>query len=161
MDVAYKDMIYQKAVHYCDYQERTHAEVRKKLDTWGVRNQAMQLQIIQQLQIDRFLDEARYVASFIRGKLWGKKWGKQKLSAMLARKGLSPELIRQGLAMIDDDAYLQCLHQIATKKRNALQKIPQLTQLQVRQKLVNYLLQKGYEPALVAQTTVQEDVASH
>jgi regulatory protein len=145
------DAVYQKAMRYCGYQERTVKEVQEKLRGWGVegKNEA---HIIQALKEDRFLDEGRYIAAFIRGKFLGKKWGKEKLAAVLTSKGLDQVLVRQGLAMIEDADYLQRLRDVAERRRASL---AEASSTEARRKLMNYLFQKGYEFDLVMQV-VQE-----
>ena len=145
----------QKAMYYCGYQERTEKEVHAKLRTWGVAQEKV-VHIIQILKAENFLNDERYVASFIRGKLRDKRWGKRKLLAVLTEKGLDPILIQEGLAAIEDMDYLQNLHYVADRKKRALVGV---TSAQARQKLTNYLLQKGYEPDLVIQV-VQETIVS-
>jgi regulatory protein len=147
-----EDVIYRKAARYCGYQERTEKEVQEKLRAWGVEQKSEEERIIKALRVNRFLDEERYVEAFIRGKFSGKQWGKRKLLAALGKKGLSQALIQQGLAAIETTDYLQTLHRVADRKKKSL---AGATSIQKRQKLTNYLLQKGYEPDLVCQT-VQE-----
>jgi regulatory protein len=149
------DTIYQKAMRYCSYQERTEKEIQEKLRGWGVEDKEG-VHMIRALKVDRFLDEERYVAAFIRGQFLGKKWGKKKLVAALTSKGLDQILVRQGLAMIEDVDYVQSLRDVAERKRASL---VGATPTQAKQKLMNYLLQKGYESELVIQT-VQEIIAS-
>ena len=139
---------YEKAARYCSYQDRTEKEVRSKLRTLGVTQEAEVVQLIQALKTEKFLDEERYVASFVRGRLIGKQWGKRKIRLALVGKGVEPALIDKELAVIEDADYLQTLQEVATKKKQGLAgKSPR----QDQQKLTNYLLQKGYEPDLVYQ----------
>ena len=147
-----KDAIYQKAAHYCSYQERTEKEMQDKLYAWGVDDQEEIARIIQVLKTNRFLDEERYVATFIRGKYLGRQWGKRKLWAVLMKKAISPVLIQKGLEALETDTYLQSLRHIATRKQLLL---TGTTLTQKKQQLTNFLLQKGYEPDLVHQV-VQE-----
>jgi regulatory protein len=143
-----EDILYQKATHYCGYQERTEKEVRGKLRTWGVETKAEE-RIIQILKADHFLDEERYVEAFIRGKFLGKQWGKRKILDALTEKGLDQALIQKGIATIEPADYLRHLCYLAERKKQSLAGTPLI---QARQKLMNYLLQKGYEPDLVIKT---------
>jgi len=140
--------LYQRAARYCGYQERTEKEMREKLRTWGA-TQKEAAHTIQTLKAENFLDEERYVEAFISGKSVAKKWGKRKLSTALTMKGVDQALIHQGLAAIEPTAYLQRLRYVADKKKRTL---TGATAAQLKQKLTNYLLQKGYEPDLVIQT---------
>lgn len=146
---------YEKAARYCSYQDRTEKEVRTKLHALGVTQAAEVTQLIQALKTEKFLDEERYVASFVRGRLIGKQWGKKKIRLALAGKGVESTLIDRELAAIEDADYLQTLREVATKKQQGL---AGKDARQDRQKLTNYLLQKGYEYDLVY-PTVQELIA--
>jgi regulatory protein len=147
-----KETAYQKAIRYCGYQERTGKEVQEKLRAWGVAQKEEEVRIIQALQEDNFLNEERYVEAFIRGKCLSKQWGKRKMFDALTKKGLDQVLIQKGLATLATAEYLQRLRYVADRKKQSL---AGATSLQRKQKLTNYLLQKGYEPDLVLQT-VQE-----
>ena len=155
MAIAQAHPAYQKAARYCSYQDRTEKEVRAKLSALGVTQETETEQLIQALKAKKLLDEERYVASFIRGRVVGKHWGKRKLQRALASQGVGATLIQKGLAALDDADYLRGLREVAERKKQALAGTPPQ---QEQQKLTNYLLQKGYEPALVDQT-VQELVA--
>lgn len=157
MDPNEENTIYRKVAHYCGYQERTEREVRDKLRVWGAANKVEEDHIVKILKQDHFLNEERYVAAFIRGKSLSNKWGKRKLLAALTQKGVDQALICKGLAAIENNDYLQSLRHVADQKTKAL---AGATPIQAKQKLTNYLLQKGYEPDLVHQTvqtiTVQQ-----
>ncbi|MEM9416807.1 MAG: RecX family transcriptional regulator [Bacteroidota bacterium] len=154
MSIAQAHPAYPKAARYCSYQDRTEKEVRVKLHALGVTQETAVEELMQALRAEKFLDEERYVASFIRGRIVGKQWGRRKIQRALASKGVAEMLIRQGLAAIDEAAYLQGLRTVAERKKQVLaDKDPR------QQKLTNYLLQKGYEPDLVYQI-VQELAAS-
>ncbi len=140
-----EDILYQKATKYCGYQERTEKEIQNKLRAWGVEKKAEE-RIIQTLKVNHFLDEERYVEAFIRGRFLGKHWGKRKIFAALTEKGLDQALIQKGMAKIENADYLQSLRYVADRKKQSL---AGATSIQTRQKLTNYLLQKGYEPDLV------------
>ncbi len=149
------DEAYQKAARYCSYQERTEQEVRNKLQALGVTQKGEKEQLVQVLKAAHFLDERRYVEAFIRGKVVGKQWGKKKLFITLANKGLDRALIRKGLDAIEDADYLRSLHKAAEQKERSLAKLAERDPVQYKQKLTNYLLQKGYEPEWIYQV-VQE-----
>ncbi len=150
--------VYRKAAHYCGYQERTDKEVQEKLRTWGVEKKSEEERIIQALKADNFLSEERYVEAFINGKCLGKQWGKRKIFDALTKKGLDQALIQKGLATIEPADYLQRLRHLADRKKQSL---AGATSIQERQKLTNYLLQKGYEPDLVTQTVQELIVQQH
>lgn len=146
MAVTETHQAYEKAARYCGYQDRTEKEVRAKLHTLGITQEEEVVQLVETLKTERFLDEERYVSAFVRGRLIGKQWGKRKIQLALASKGIAPDLIYKELAAIEEADYLHTLQEIATRKKQTLTgEDPR----QNKQKLTNYLLQKGYEPDLV------------
>ncbi|XWN34858.1 MAG: regulatory protein RecX [Roseivirga sp.] len=145
----------QKIAHYCSYQDRTEAQVRAKLRALGVGEETVVEQIVQKLYAERYLDEERYAAAFVRGKFLDKKWGKQKIRHALAMQGIASALIERALATLPNTNYLQTLRHVALQKKQQLTgQVPG----QAQQKLTRHLLQKGYEPDLVSKT-VQELIA--
>ena len=146
----------QRAQRYCSYQERTETEVREKLRTWGIAQKSAADSIVQALKAACLLDEGRYIASFVRGKFFNKKWGQRKILYALTKKNLDQAPIQKGLALIEGADYERTLRCLAEQKNQSL-----ATQdaNQRQQKLMRYLLQKGYEPHLV-QKTVQDILAA-
>ncbi len=140
------DAIYQKAARYCSYQERTVQQVRQKLRALGVQHAADEEALIRALQEARYLDEARYVAAYVSGKLRAQRWGKRKIKAALLQKGIAPALVQAGLADVAAEDYDKTIRTAAQQKKRQL---PGTDVRQDQQKLTNYLLQKGYESDIV------------
>ncbi len=132
----------QKLSHYCSYQERNKKEVQQKLATYKELSPTEAQQIIQELIEERFLDEKRYLTAFVNGKFHLNKWGKTKIYHSLANTGIDPKLIQQALAQISSKDYEETLVQLVRKKKASLTGQPDVM---IRKKLINYLLQKGYE----------------
>ncbi len=139
---------YSKITRYCAYQERSRREVRDKLSSWGAEEEIDD--IIELLERENFIHEQRYVAHFIRGKFTLKRWGKKKIAAALRRKGVDSNFIQQGLYQINNKVYQETLHTLAQKKGKSLNSSDK-----DRQKLVHYLMQKGYEADLVCPVVQQ------
>jgi regulatory protein len=118
-----------KAANFCAYQERTHAEVRERLQKWEVWGDEAE-EIIAFLITDNFLNEERFAKIFAGSKFRVKQWGRQ-----------------VGMAEIDDDDYLETLKDILEKKKHELRTEKQ--PLIIKQKLARYALGKGFESDLV------------
>ncbi|MHB9148061.1 MAG: regulatory protein RecX [Candidatus Amoebophilus sp.] len=147
----------QKLSHYCSYQERSKAEVLSKLQTYKDLSPAEAEQIVQELITENFLNEDRYISSFVHGKFSLKKWGKLKIYHTLVSKQINPQSIRQTLSHIPDEAYQQTIQDLIYKKLATL-KAP--INAVIQKKVVNYLLQKGYEHELIRenlQAILQQD----
>lgn len=134
-----------KLMQYCAYRDRSHKEVEEKLREMRMIPAACE-QIIVQLMQENFLNEERFARSFVRGKFRIKKWGRIKIKQELKFREISAPLIKIALTEIDETEYFNTLSELAQKK-NALLK--ERDPFKKRKKLANYLLQKGYESALI------------
>jgi regulatory protein len=128
--------------HYCNYQERCHKEVRSKLYDLGCKRKEVE-RLIADLIESNLLNEERYARSIARGKFRMKQWGRNKIIQQLRQNGVSDYCIKKGLSEIDEEEYENTLKKLMMKKAEELKKVkPQFAR---KQKLVRYLLQKGYE----------------
>lgn len=134
-----------KAAAYCAYQERTQQEVRDKLYSYGLEPDDVE-ELIIRLSQEKMIDEERYAQSYVRGKYGLKKWGRKKITQGLKAKGISDYCIKQGMKEIDLDQYEQNLHHLLEKKIATEKEKNPFTR---RQKLMYYMLSKGYESDLV------------
>ncbi|MEL6539573.1 MAG: RecX family transcriptional regulator [Bacteroidota bacterium] len=150
MTCAEQELTYRRIARYCAYQERTEKEVRDKLYALGIRGEADYTTLIQKLKEDAYLDEDRYVTLFVSSKLRRNQWGKRKIEAVLLEKGLSPEQIATGLSFVSDENYRAMIWKVA-KRKKALMHGGELRQN--KQRLINYLVQKGYEHSIVNAVT--------
>jgi regulatory protein len=130
---------------YCVYQDRCHAEVRKKLLDHGIFGDTLE-DIISDLISEDFLNEERYCRSFVRGKFNIKGWGRNKIITELKQKKISPYCLKFGLEEIDEEIYVETLrkwiesYDRKTKFMNGFDRLNKLT---------NFGLRKGYEYDLV------------
>ncbi len=146
-----KDKAIPKIRHYCAYQERSHQEVKEKLYSMGLRKTEVE-EILAQLIEEDYLNETRYAIQFAGGRFRMKKWGRKKIGYELGLKKVSTYNINKALQSIDNNDYAATLRQLAAAKWQSLEKeTPQSRRL----KTYAYLLQKGFEPALV-KTAIHE-----
>jgi regulatory protein len=139
-------MIEPSILYYCKYQERCHKEVRNKLYELGFRSSTVELQI-SELIAEGVLNEARFAASFARGKFRIKGWGRVKIRQQLKLRGISDYCIKKAFGQIDPDEYALCLEKYTVKKLAELRS--ERNVLVRKAKLYRYLLQKGYEADLI------------
>lgn len=127
-----------KIQKYCAYQERSPQEVHNKLIAFHCPEEELNV-IFQSLIQDDFLNEKRYIASFIQGKINTKGWGKNKLRFELKRKGISEKQITHYFNQIPDITFKNSLKEHYTKwlKTNELNQ-------KTYPKLMRYLMSKGY-----------------
>jgi regulatory protein len=74
-----KEQALQKARHYCGYQERSHAEVKEKLYSFGLRRQEVEESLSQLIEED-YLNEERFAQQFAGGHFRMKQWGRVKIT---------------------------------------------------------------------------------
>lgn len=131
-----------KIKHYCAYQERSHAEVKKKLYGFGLYKNEVELLICQLIE-ENYLNEERFAFAFAGGKFRIKQWGKTKIKYELKLRQVSDYSIKKALAQIDEDDYLKTLHKIAAEKLDTLKSEKNI--FTKKSKLQNYLVGKGFE----------------
>lgn len=136
--------VLQKMAHFCAFQERALTDVLQKLTKFSLPSEE-QRYIVHWLSSEGFLDEKRYVSAFINDKFRLNKWGPVKIAHALKAKQVSAEAIDEGLQQISRETLEETLLELASKKVETLQDQP----LAKKQKLVNYLLQKGFEPDMI------------
>jgi regulatory protein len=130
---------------YCVYQDRSVHDVKEKMNSLGVPN-AKAKSILDLLQEEKFIDDERFVRSFVHGKFRNNKWGRLKIAFALKNKGIPETIIREEIGNIDEDEYRSTLITLITRKRK---EIKAEKNLNVRQKIVNFALGKGYEMPLI------------
>lgn len=149
----------QLLARYCAYQERSHQEVEQKLYKIGMILEVRE-QIILYLLENNFLNEERYAKAFVSGKFRIKKWGRIKIGLALRQKGVSTANIAIGLDEIDEENYLETLCGLRQAQFDKLQtqsypstaielKSTKQISFKVKQKVIRFLQQKGYELNLI------------
>ncbi|MBS1566862.1 MAG: RecX family transcriptional regulator [Bacteroidetes bacterium] len=147
-----KEQALQKAKHYCGYQERSHAEVREKLYSFGLRKQEVE-ESLSQLIGDDYLNEERFACDFARGHFRLKQWGRVKITYELKQKQVSEYCIRKAMKEIDEEEYLRTLDRLAAAKWQTLRSETNL--FSKLRKTQDYLLQKGYENGLIKEAVAR------
>ena len=141
-----------KMESWCAYQDRCTFEVEQKLATWNIPID-QQTEIINQLQSNLFLDDKRFVASFISGKFKIKRWGKMKIKHHLIQKRIDKLTIQEGLKAIDLDAYLDTMRNLAQRKFSEKKSKDDLWA--IRRRVSTYLASKGYESDLIHEVVAE------
>ena len=143
-----RDQALQKAKRFCAYSERCHNDVKTKLYSLGLFSKQVN-EIIAQLIEEDYLNEERYAKAFAGGHFRQKKWGRRKIAQALREKQVSTYCIQKALKEIDDTEYIKTLKKLFSQKFSALKHEKNI--LIKESKLTNFLLQKGYEPDLIAE----------
>lgn len=134
-----------KAAAYCAYQERTQQEVRTKLYDMGLYGDEVE-EMIAELITENFINEERFAKAYAGGKFRMNHWGRLKIRAALQAKGVSKRCIEAGLNEIEAEEYQEKLELLIRKK---IATIKENEEIKTKYKLVNYLLNKGFEAPVI------------
>lgn len=137
-----------KFEYFCAYRERSENEIKQKLFQLNITEEKKIEQILKHLKENNFLNEARYIQAFVKGKSSIKKWGKVKIKAQLLQQKIEGTLIEDSLHLIDTENYNETLQLLLEKKIKSLQQ-KELDLNIIKQKCIKYALQKGYEMDLI------------
>lgn len=110
-----------------------------KLKAWGTPRPE---KVLDQLEKEGFLNEARFAEDFAVGHFRQKGWGKQMIRAALQSKAISSALAQAGLDAIDATEYTAALKTLV-KKRWAYEKEPD--PFVREQRVLRYLVGRGWE----------------
>lgn len=139
------DQVLDKMAKYCAYQERCVKDVKDKLKTFDIPEKAKE-EILEYLIDNRFVDNERFVRSFVRGKVNQSGWGLNKIRFHLMQKGIAKELIDEALRQTDEEVYRQKLIAILKTKAKT---VKAASDYEKKRKLAAYAMQKGFEGNLV------------
>ena len=135
-----REDVLRKLRRYCSYRERCHKEVRSKLLSLKVYGYDLE-NIISKLIEEDFLNEERFAKAYCTGKYRIKKWGKNKIANGLRMNQVNSYCIKKGLQEIDEEEYLDNLHQLLQKK---LRQYNLEDKKIIKSKLVSFAFSKGY-----------------
>ena len=134
-----------KMAKYCAYQERCVKDVADKLKTFELSEKERK-EILRYLTDNRFVDDARFAKSFVRGKINQSGWGLNKIRFHLMQKGIEKDLIDEALQSFDEDVYRQRLVEVLKTKAKT---VKAASEFEKNRKLAAYAMQRGFEAGLV------------
>ncbi|MEI6683603.1 MAG: regulatory protein RecX [Bacteroidota bacterium] len=136
-----------KIARYCAFQERCRQEVLQKLKEWKVPPEQTD-RITGYLEGNNFLNELRFARSFARGKFRSNKWGRIRIQYELKSRQIPGAFIREAMQEISEEEYRATLRQLILKKQL---EIKAGKNLNIREKIINFVSGKGFEPDLAAE----------
>ena len=89
-------------MNLCARAERSSGDALRLMRGWGVSD-ADAREVLARLQRERFIDDSRYAAAFVRDKMRLAGWGAYKVATALRAKGVSRDIIEEALREVGDD----------------------------------------------------------
>ena len=107
--------------------------------------------VLQRLVAERFIDDSRYAAAFVREKINLSGWGIYKITATLRQKGIDGDIISQALQECDQVDMTERLTELLRRK---IRTTKYKNSADLRAKLLRYAAGQGYDFA-TARTCVE------
>ncbi len=124
---------------------KTEREMFEKLVGLGY-DEKISARVMKFLKEYSFVDDNRYADMFIKGK--SLLWGKSKIKYMLLKKGISEEIVENGLMEITGDMEVISATKLAQKRYNTIIK-SESNIYKIYKKLGDYLASRGYEYIII------------
>jgi regulatory protein len=140
---------------YCNYQERSHQEVKDKLYELGAHTGEVNTLLAELIEAG-LLNEERFARAFVRGRFRLKHWGRIKIIQQLKQHRISDYLLKKALKEIDPSEYFATASKLGLRKWESLH--AERNAHVRRSKVFRYLLQKGYESNTIDEV-IQEILA--
>ncbi|HCQ29539.1 MAG TPA: recombinase RecX [Flavobacteriales bacterium] len=137
------NFILEKLKSYCAYQERCTKDIIEKLHSLNVPPQLYE-EILNYLKEYDFVNDERFLHSYIHGKVNLKRWGPQKIIWQLQKKGFSKSDIQTFLNEINRETLKVNALNLAQQKLNNKK-----LSYENKGKIYRYLYNKGYYPEMI------------
>lgn len=137
--------IYLRMASLCSRSEQCSQDIHKKITAAGLSDEQAD-EITEKLKSEKFIDDERFINSYVSDKFRFNKWGKIKIRYYLKMKGLPDLLIQNGLNGIDDEKYVEAL--IKTMKEKA-RTIKKKNKFEKMGQIIRFAQNRGFEPELI------------
>lgn len=131
---------YERMKRTCARKECCTFDIRGKLSRWDLSEEAMEA-IISELKEKKFIDEERFIRSFINDKLQFNKWGRKKIEAALLQKQLPREAIERAFSEYSDRELSRSLPVLLKKRWTT---VTGNSSFERKSKLIRYALGRGF-----------------
>lgn len=135
------DLEFKKMCRFCAYQERSIFEIKKKL-TANIKDRSKIDKIITGLIEQNFLNEDRFIESYISGKASIKGWGEHKIRSGLKAHQINDGKISLAFSHHFQDRNLPKLKDLLRKKKEQLRN--ETPSINKKAKIIRYCLSKGF-----------------
>ena len=121
--------------------ERSSGDALRLMKRWGVDDNDAQ-RVLQRLIAERFIDDSRYAAAFVREKMNLSGWGSYKIVAALRRKGVDNRIIENVLSQYGSVDMEERLQGLLEKK---IKTVKYRDTSDLRAKLFRFAASRGYD----------------
>lgn len=121
--------------------ERSSGDALRLMKRWGVDDNDAQ-RVLQRLIAERFIDDSRYAAAFVREKINLSGWGSYKIVAALRRKGVDNRIIENALSQYGSVDMEERLQGLLEKK---IKTVKSRDTSDLRAKLFRFAASRGYD----------------
>ena len=125
----------------CAKAELSISDTRRSLFRWGVEPEAQQ-KVIDTLLAQRFIDETRFAAAYVREKARLNRWGVHKIRSGLRAKRIPEETIAEALQQLEE---LDMAGNLEAILRRKLRTTRAKNVYELRGKLLRYGTSQGFE----------------
>ena len=124
----------------CARAERSSGDAMRLMCTWGVPTQERGA-VLQRLVKERFIDDRRYAAAFVREKINLSAWGEYKIRTALRRKGIADAIVAEALNAAPS---ARDTSRLAERLARKMKSIKYDTTYQLRTKLIRHGISLGF-----------------
>ncbi len=139
-----------KAAALCSRAEKSPGAIQKKLIQWGLSNDNAE-PVMKQLFQQKFLDEERFAASYVRDKFRFNQWGRVKIAFHLKAEGISTGIIAAAIDELEGEDYRETLKGLLVDK---IKKTKAANQYDLKAKIFRFAQSRGFEQDVIC---VQSD----
>ena len=150
-EIPSEDEMFARMAAYCSAAERCPFDVERKLSAAGLSTDAAG-RILNRLTGQNYLDENRYARSFTNDKLRFNSWGRVRIAHELYQKRISPEVIDNAIAGVDQETYCNVLHELLKSKIKTMRGEDNR---ETRLKLLRFASGRGFEYDQINQCLAQ------
>lgn len=136
-----EDKAYSKMAYLCARKEYCISDIKDRLQKYALETEQVE-KVIERLVQEKFIDESRYVRSFVHDRLKFNKWGKVKIEYLLRQKQISQAMIDNVFDEYSEHELNESLHDILQAKWRTIRGN---TDYEKQNKLIRFALGRGFE----------------
>lgn len=125
----------------CARAERCSADALGSMRRWGLSDEDAR-KVLDRLLRERFIDDGRYAAAYVREKSRLSGWGARKIAASLRAKRVAPKVIEEALGQLSSEDTASRLEALL---RNKAAKTTARDTYQLKGKIVRFGISRGFD----------------